>query len=162
MEQELAIDPTIIEHYKPPDSVSIPSGTGLAPELNLLRKKFGQRIGWGRTFIKASPCKRIVQFAWKDSGIVLFQSSVGNPSDLIERPRKRPSNGGSKKELDKVWGNQFVKDLNIPLLIDHYNHRMNAVDLMDQIRSYCTTQRRTSRTWRPLFTFLFEASLSNA
>jgi hypothetical protein len=158
---EMAIDPSLQENQNPPESFSIPSGSGIVPELAELKLKYGQRVGWGRRFIKATDYKRIVQFAWKDTAIVLFQSTVGNPSDLIQRPRKRPSNGGTKTELDEVWGDSFVKDLEIPILIDHYNHRMNAVDLMDQIRSYYSTQRRTSRTWRPLFTFLFEASLSN-
>jgi hypothetical protein len=154
------IDPRILENQKPSTSDPLPSGSGMSSELTELKLKYGQHVGWGRKFVKDSPCKRIVQFAWKDASMVLFQSTVGDPSGSVERPRKRPSNGG--KNTDKIWGDSFVKILGIPQLIDHYNHRMNAVDVMDQIRSYYITQRKQYKTWRPLFTFLLEASLSNA
>jgi Transposase IS4 len=64
------------------------------------------------------------------------------------------------------WGTSpdapTVKVLPIPTVIDAYNHHMNAVDLADQARAVYRRPKREYRTWKPLFTFLLQASLANA
>jgi hypothetical protein len=136
------------------------SGTGLDSRLTELKTKYNDQLEWGRIFVVGSECRKVVQFAWKDSATVLFQSTVGNPYATVVRDRKRPSNATKKTTAD--WGDKFVKPQPIPQVIDDYNHRMNAVDISDQMRASYSTQRRQYRTWKPLFFFLFETALINA
>ena len=44
--------------------------------------------------------------------------------------------------------------MEIPALIDQYNHHMGGVDIFDQLKSYHDTLRVHRKTWRPLFSYL--------
>ena len=55
-----------------------------------------------------------------------------------------------------------VKELDIPEFIDLYNHFMNGVDVADQLRSYYTRQRTHFKSWKPLWHFLLDTTVTNA
>ena len=74
------------------------------------------------------------------------------------KPRKTSTNAAAAR---KVFGNSDRKALFIPTAVDHYNHRMNGVDLADQRRAAYTTHQRTRRNWMGLFWFLLDLSAVN-
>ena len=61
-----------------------------------------------------------------------------------------------------VFGDAVVKDLPIPDYIDMYNHFMNGVDVADQLRSYYNTQKTHWKSWKALWYFLLDTTITNA
>jgi hypothetical protein len=61
-----------------------------------------------------------------------------------------------------VFGDSHRKMLNIPRLVNDYNHHMGGVDIADQLRQYYSTQMRTLRNWFPLFLWLLDTAVINA
>ena len=100
--------------------------------------------------------------AWRDNNIVLFATTTGSPKKVIKRPRKRPNKTRTGAfQTRKRFGNEIVKVLEIPKLIDLYNHHMGAVDQFDQLKSYYDTARKHRKTWRSLFHMLLDIILVN-
>ena len=100
---------------------------------------------------------------WRDNNFVLFTTTIGDLTATITRPRKRlvvSSSTAAKTRL--VFGDEVVKDLEIPVLIDQYNQHMGAVDHFDQLKSYYDTLRSHRKTWRPPFSYLLEIILVNS
>lgn len=92
---------------------------------------------WGRLFSGISDNNLVMQFAWKDNSLCLFQSTnhTGFEPEVV-RARKRPSETSTKaKTAQAPFGNDAVKDLPVPSFIDEYNHNMNHVDRADHLRS---------------------------
>jgi hypothetical protein len=137
-----------------------PAANGLHPSLIELKKRYNKTLDWGRFFAVTSDDGKVLQFAWRDGSVVLFMSTVDTATKEVLRLRKRPST--LSRQIREVFGDKVLKELPIPGLIDMYNHQMNAVDLADQRRTSYAFQHRTSRTWVPLWRYLFETALSNA
>jgi transposase IS4-like protein len=133
---------------------------GLHPALATLKKSFNNALEWGRFFGVTTGEGKVLQFAWRDASIVLFMSTINSPEQTVVRLRKRPS--GASKQVKDVFGGEVLKRLEIPALIDMYNHHMNSVDLADQKRASYAYMRRLRRTWLPLFFYCFETAISNA
>ena len=53
------------------------------------------------------------------------------------------------------------KELQIPKIVDDYNHYMGEVDIADQLRSYYNCQLITHHTWFPLFFWILDTTLVN-
>ena len=120
-------------------------------------------LNWGTSYWGLSLEKSVLQMAWKDSQVVLFASTIGDPSETIVRNRKRPRiTPENRKAVQQGWGSLPIASHSIPLLIDEYNHHKSNVDLVDQMIGYYPIQRVKQRTWRPLFYFLIEVALNNA
>ena len=122
-----------------------------------------------------------MELAWKDAQVVLFMSTVGDGklikysrstpwhlrhtspvSDSTTRLRRRPAGTSSVAlQTRKMFGDNARAWLEIPTLIDLYNHYMKGVDTADQLRSYYVTHRRFRKTWRPLFNFLLTTITTN-
>lgn len=84
-------------------------------------------------------------------------------SNFVERERRRPATtSNNSRQTRKVFGNAARKWLPIPEFIDMYNHFMNGVDTADQMRSYYTSLKIHRRTWKPLFHFLLDTTVTNA
>ena len=67
---------------------------------------------------------------------------VDDGSATILRERRRPAATSTNTKTSRViFGDEAVKELNIPIFIDSYNHFINNVDNADQLRSYYLTQR---------------------
>jgi len=133
---------------------------GMNEKLTELKIKWSNHIAWGKLYGCLSPDQKVLQLAWKDAQIVLFMTTVVDARTAVPRVRKRP-NGGDKW-VKAEFGDQPFKSLNIPEFIDMYNHFMNGVDRADQIRTYYRTNRKIYRTWKPLWNYLFQTTISNA
>jgi hypothetical protein len=133
---------------------------GLNQSIADIKIRHNTKIPWGALYAEISYAEpTVIQFAWKDSNVVLFMSTIHDGRDTIERVRKRPNNADAITK--RTWGQAFKKSLNIPVFIDGYNHSMNGVDLADQARAECPITRRTYYTWKPLFGYLFDTALCN-
>lgn len=129
-------------------------------ELINVRLYHANSIEWGTKFIKISQNKTVAQFAWRDNNVVLFASTIGDVQKTTNRIRKRPSKTRTGAvQTRKAFGDCIRKELPIPELIDHYNHYMNAIDRFDQLRSYYSTLRVHRKTWKALFSLLFDIVL---
>jgi hypothetical protein len=95
--------------------------------------------------------------------VVSTVHSIHLPSDVIERNRRRPRvTSTNARNVGPIFGDNWRLKLFIPLAIDLYNHYMNGADLANQRRSHLTTQRKHNvRTWRPLFYWLLDITLTN-
>ena len=100
---------------------------------------------------------------WMDNGLVFCVSTLHKVGKIVKRNRKRPrktcKNSG---HVDKVWGDDAVKEIFIPTLIDDYNHWMGGVDLCDQRISYYHCNFRCHRNWIPMFLQILSIVRNNA
>ena len=131
-------------------------------DLSKLRSSLNH-IEWGTKWFALPKNKTVAEMAWRDNNLVLFATTIGDPTAVVNRPRKRPGltrTGATKTR--KVFGEEVVKNLDIPVLIDQYNQHMGAVDQFDQLKSYYDTLRSHRKTWRPLFSLLLEIILVNS
>ena len=107
---------------------------------------------------------QVMQFAWKDNSIVLFQSTMFDDQIYTIRDRKRSSRTSiSAKTARASFGNKSRAKLSISDFDDVYNHYMGAVDQADQLRSFYAYNRRCrSEVHKALYEFLIEISVLNA
>jgi hypothetical protein len=110
-----------------------------------------------------------MQIGWKDSGVVLFLSTVhtGADNDRTLKKRKSPAKKATKSEsqqIEKVFGGDAFKIIPIPTVAAEYNNEMNHVDLGDQLRSYTTYEHRFRRGpgQALLWGFLLDIALANS
>lgn len=93
-------------------------------------------------------------------------STVHSFDTHITVQRKRPSGqaSGPKRDAQRVFGHEHVKKLQIPVIINEYNHHMNGVDVGDQLRANSTWQHAFRRgAWQPLaWGFLLNVCLVNS
>ena len=93
-------------------------------------------------------------FRWIDNNIVKMVSNVhtGGPTEQVLRNRRKPRlNEFNKKHVKLIWGDQHRKQLEIPQIINDYNHWMLGVDVVDQLIAYYRPKIRCRRTWVPIF-----------
>ena len=71
--------------------------------------------------------------------------------ETVSHVRKKPRvNAVNKANLNRIWGDSFARMIEIPKVIDDYNHWMGGVDQNDQlIANYCH-QLHCKRIWMPL------------
>ena len=70
--------------------------------------------------------------------MVLFITTVSTGRKKIKRLRRRPAKIATNTRTSRaVFGpDKAQKELAIPEFIDQYNHYMNGVDNVDQLRCY--------------------------
>ena len=127
-----------------------------------LKKHFTDSIDWGELYAVVQEEDNILQFAWKDQGLVLFMTTAVEGTEEVIRERRRPAEtatGAIKSRI--VFGSEARKHLPIPKAIDLYNHHMNGVDQADQLRSYYFTQRIHRKGWKALWSFLLDVTVVN-
>ena len=77
------------------------------------------------------------------------------PENYTLRRRRRPlrprNHDAYRDLIDQVWGNQPIRELALPTATVDYNLHMGGVDIVDQRRSYYSTQLHVVRNWMPLF-----------
>src|SRR6184192_3270521 len=109
--------------------------------------------------------KDVLAAIWMDNGPVTFLTTIHGIGEDWQvttnrkKPRKTILNSGHVEEL---FGDDGQKILEIPRMVDDYNHHMGGVDTADQLRSYNSTQLRARRNWLPLFFWLLDISLVNS
>jgi hypothetical protein len=71
--------------------------------------------------------------------------------DFRAKERRRPAKTSINRRLIReIFGDESVKELEIPYFINDYNHHMGGVDLINQFREVYETHRPTFRNWWPL------------
>ena len=131
--------------------------------LSELKIRHTLQIPWGTEYTTLSEDNEVFQVAWKDQAMVLFISTVSNGTKSIVRQRRRPAKTSTNARTSRiVFGDAVVKDLAIPDYIDMYNHFMNGVDIADQLRSYYNTQKSHWKSWKALWHFLLDTTITNS
>ena len=106
-------------------------------------------------------CQRWFVIQFNSKALQLMTSYIAGLNS-IERERRRPAATSSgARQTRRVFGNAARKWLPIPEFIDMYNHFMKGVDTADQMRSYYTSLKIHRRTWKPLFHFLLDTTVTN-
>ena len=93
-------------------------------------------------------------FCWVDNNVVKFVSNVhrGTKDETVEKARRRPrTNQLNKVGVEEVWGDQPRVNIQIPGIVDDYNHWMLGVDVADHLISSYRPKICCRRTWMPLF-----------
>ncbi|KZL83344.1 hypothetical protein CI238_13105, partial [Colletotrichum incanum] len=126
-----------------------------------------QQVSASGTCRKDSGIDKILvnRFTWKDNALVLFLSIVFQSSQEVIRGRRRPAgDAAAKKAARQVFGLDVRKDFSVPRAIDEYNHKMNGIDLDDQMRSYYQYSHPTRRGgWQSIaWNFLREVVVVNS
>ena len=132
--------------------------------LKELKARFSTKLKWNT--LLATVVQDVLCLAWQDNNIVLALSNihtVDKAEDFREKARNCPVktliNG---RIVRKVFGSEHMKNLQIPCLIDDYNHYMGGVDLANQFREAYETHKPTFRNWWPLFYWLIDVACVNA
>ena len=135
---------------------------GLKRSLSDLKLIYNAQLKWVTLFGVLSEDEEVLELAWKDQNVVLFMTTVDRACDTIQRMRRRPAKTSTNARTSRAeFGEETIKLLDIPLFIDKYNHFMNGVDQADQLRSYYSTQRARRKTWKPLWHFLLDTTITN-
>ena len=93
-------------------------------------------------------------FCWIDNNIVKMVSNIhtGDSIEQVLRNRRKPRlNEFNKKHVRLIWGDEHRRELEIPQIINNYNHWMLGVDVVDQLIAYYRPKIRCRRTWVPIF-----------
>jgi hypothetical protein len=107
----------------------------------------------------------VLAMLWVDNAPVTMLTTIHELKGddwTVERKRRRPRQTSTNAAtVRRVFGVEPTKVLAIPKIIDDYNHKMNGVDIADQLRSYRSLQQTSRRTWFPLFFWLLDTTLVN-
>jgi Transposase IS4 len=133
---------------------------GMHPDLLALNRSYNETLESGRYFVVTADDGNLLEFAWCDGSVVLFMSTVSSADHEVIRLRKRPHSATGP--VKAAFGDEVLKELPIPGLIDKYNHHMNGVDLADQLRSSYSMRHRNRHTRVPLFRYLIDTAIANA
>ncbi|KAF1964211.1 hypothetical protein BU23DRAFT_633124, partial [Bimuria novae-zelandiae CBS 107.79] len=110
------------------------AGTKLAKEsfssdLMRLKTQHTCQLEWGEIRWALSKSKQVFQAAWRDNQVVLFASTVAEPTQEVVKLRRRSKlTQKDKKLFRKAFVNEPTKLLGIPQMIDEYNCHMSEVD----------------------------------
>ena len=64
---------------------------------------------------------------WVDNNVVTMVTTMHTPDETVSRIRKKPRvNAVNKVNLDQIWGENFARMIEIPKVIDDYNHWMGG------------------------------------
>jgi hypothetical protein len=129
-----------------------------------LKARYSTKLKWN-TLI-AAVVQDVLCLAWQDNNIVLALSNihtVDKVEDFKETTRRCPAKTSTNGRIvQKGFGSEHIKDLQIPSFIDDYNHYMGGVDLANQFREVYETHKPILRTWWPLFYWLIDIVCINA
>jgi hypothetical protein len=78
--------------------------------------------------------------------------------------RKRPAETSTAAKTARAeFGEEWIKILPIPILIDDYNQRMNGVNRGDGLRTWADGPRRIRKgSWKALWHFLWNVAVTNS
>jgi hypothetical protein len=114
-----------------------------------LKTRFARKLEWNTLLV--SVVQDVLCLAWQDNSIVLGLSNiytVDKADDFREKARRRPAKTPTNGRIvRKVFGSDYIKDLQIPCFINDYNQYIGGIDLANQFREVYETYKPTSRTW---------------
>ena len=94
---------------------------------------------------------------------MFFMTTVDDATKTVLRPRRKPSKTSTSAKTS--WAvfeeHEAVKDLQVPVFIDNYNHYMNGVDKADQLRAFYCVQKTRLKNWMPLLYLLVDFTIVN-
>lgn len=94
---------------------------------------------------------KFITYRWIDNNVVTMVSTMHDPNSGTVTARRRPRiTKTNKKHVAKVWGDEYVKDIEIPTIVVNYNHWKVGVDVFDQYLAYLMCDLRCRRTWIPM------------
>ena len=114
------------------------TNAGVISELVDIKKndKSKDEIAWGTLVSILIASGLINQYGWKDNAFALTMSTVYNRKSKITQVQKRPKKTLSKAKTARVpFGDQPIKELEIPQLYDCYNHNILVIDVTNQLAS---------------------------
>jgi hypothetical protein len=121
-------------------------------------------LEWNTLFVQV--VDNTLCLTWQDNNIVLALSTIHTihtANDFIARQRKRPAKTSTSARIVRpVFGDNPIKELEIPVFINDYNYNMGGVDIANQLRESFETHRATLRTWWPLFYWLIDVTVINS
>jgi hypothetical protein len=103
---------------------------------------------------------KVEAIEWQDQRTVQMLSTIHPLSRKIQKRRKAPrptSTNGPR--IRKAFGDSSWMDVDIPSIINDYNHHKGGVDRADQYREAFFTQQTSRRNWLPLFYWLLDIAL---
>ncbi|MGF2011319.1 hypothetical protein [Nostoc sp. DedVER01b] len=93
-----------------------------------------------------SEAQGVLCLAWQDNNLVLLLSTIHSPELWIPTKRKRPSTTSTNAKVARLpFGDEVIKELEIPIAINDYNHYMGGVDIANQYRATYETHQRSER-----------------
>jgi hypothetical protein len=117
------------------------------PQALLKLKKESSKLEWNT--LLARVVDDTLCLAWQDNNIVLALSTIHTihtVNDFVARQRKRPAKTStSARIVRRVFGEDLIKELEIPVFIDDYNHNIGGVDIANQLRESYETHKATRR-----------------
>ena len=129
-------------------------------------EKSRDRIPWGTVYARKHKEEEVMQVGFKDNAFVLLLSTAFDGWEQpVERLRRQPAKTStSAKTAREPFKGQSTMKLEIPHIIDQYNHNMNGVDIADQLRSEHTPRWRMRRGGQQalLYLFLFGIAVTNS
>ena len=100
---------------------------------------------------------------WVDNNVVTMVTTMHTPDKTVSRVRKKPRvNAVNKANLNRIWGEIFPRMIEIPKVIDDYNHWMGGVDQNDQLISNYRHQLHCKLIWMPLMLHSLDVLCVNA
>ena len=128
-----------------------PNSKDFPKELAISRKAVGQLPYYFRS---GMIIRDVGVLWWFDNTPVTIMTTIhsliGETSEIARR-RKRPGRKSTNaKRVLAEFGEDYEKELQIPVAINDYNFHMEGVDIADQYRSYYKTQLTTCHTWFPI------------
>ncbi|RPB04714.1 hypothetical protein L873DRAFT_1666100 [Choiromyces venosus 120613-1] len=120
--------------------MSRPNSKDLPEKLAVLKKAVGQLPYHFKSGIFV---RDVGIFLWFDNALITIMTTIHSQKVekiAIIRQSKRPGrkNTNTKRALAE-FGEDYQKELQIPVAIDDYNFHMGGVDIADQYRSYYDT-----------------------
>jgi len=98
-----------------------------------------------------------------DNNVVTMVSTIHTGRETVLRQRRRPRiTQVNRNHIRSVWGNHAVFPIEIPGVIDDYNHWMLGVDKSDQLIAYYRPEIRCRRTWMPIMLHCLDVLRINA
>ena len=89
---------------------------------------------------------------WIDNKDVWMVSTIHTGYETVTNKRRKPRiTETNRNNLPIVYGNEHTITIDIPKVIDDYNHWMGGVDVADQLISYYRPNVRCRRVWMPIF-----------
>ncbi|TKA71579.1 hypothetical protein B0A49_11802 [Cryomyces minteri] len=151
------------EGYGAAGTARVGKTSGIHEDLAALKLDKKRSRIWGEIHGRIGETSpRVLQISWEDSATVLIMTTVYTGKESIIRKRKKPSNTSSNARVVRVVFDDHTElELPIPLVVDHYNYYMNAVDIADQLVAAYKTQRTHFKDWKALFYWLFDVALIN-
>jgi Transposase IS4 len=132
------------------------------PKWLLNLKEYNRGLIWNSILTAIN--EETLYMLWQDNNAVLIIIIAYNLNKTIERLRKRPSLTLINTHIVRpVFGDLYFKKLQIPRLIDAYNHYIGGVDQNNQLKVNLTVHRAfETRIWRLLSYYMLDTCLVNS